>query len=645
MRNCSECGRELAEGELVCPVCGSKVTAEAETPAPENAAVPPVVSASSGEPETAVAASAPGDPVCFCPQCGAPQEEGSTFCAACGAHIAEDGASEAAPAAKKRKHFGIIASGVAAVAVVALVVWLIGRLLGGSPNAKFVAHHRDMIADLMDKELGDTVENFNRLATLSTDMTITVEAPDSSELDSVLEDAAITLQVDCNKTSAKLGGALVMDDENVVSGMVVYNKGKVGFRLPELDETYYTADLTELVENLSGEQIKGLDKLEIPQIPEKTLKKVAGTYFGIVAQAVTKENVSAEKDSFKLSHLGKDRVEGTKYEYTPGAEDVENMLEKLADALEKDKDIQTLVKEFLGGDLTVINEALAEAGGEYDTLEEALQEGLSELADNLRDSAEEAGEAVEDSDFTWTLWVGKGGVYKGELAADDALICYERTKNGVALWVEEPEYDYQQDILVLEYEKDGKLYDGTYTVSGGTTMEFRDVDTSKRSALGYYYGKYTVSQYGTDVLEMEVKKGANGGTDHIMELGDLSNLMSYSYYYYDSSAIRAMSGMSVTINTTDKKSSLKTPGGKKVDVTQYDEDEFEDLFRDLADEFSDVAQELGRSFGNSFGGNSYDYPAPTAPAVDYSDYYGDYDDYSDYYGDYSDYYDDYYDYY
>lgn len=599
MKHCNECGRELAEDELFCPVCGGRAAAD------EEAAVLP------DEPPVDGVAPVSAEPAGFCPQCGAPLEAGSVFCPACGASaVAENAPAAAVPKAKKGldpKRLGMLVTGVAALAVVVLAVWLVGRLLGGGPNAKFVSHHQKLIASVVDKELGAVAENFNRLATLSTDMTLTARltGDGSAEMDMVdriLRDAAVTVQVDCNKTSAKLGGALVMDEENMVSGTVLYDKGKVGFQVPELDDAYFTANLTDLVESLSGERIEGLDKLEIPQIPEKSVEKALKTYLGIAAKAVTKDNVTAEKDSFRLSRLGKERMEGTQYTYTPEAEDIEEMLLKLAAALEKDKDIHALVKDFLGGNVALVNAALAEAG-EYDDLDEALNDSLALLAEELEDNARDMGKSLERSDFTWTLWVGKGGAYKGEISMENGYsrLCYERTKNGVALWTEYGE-DYEQDILLLEYEKDGKLYDGTYSV-GGSTMEFRDVDTSKQSALGAYYGEYTTLQNGSELLTMEVEKGAAGGTDHVIKLGDLYN--SSYYYRYSSSMLSALSNLELTLNTTDKKSTLGTPSGRKEDVSYYDAEEFAELFSDLGGEFNDIMEEISRSMGG--GSDPYSY--------------------------------------
>lgn len=80
-------------------------------------------------------------------------------------------------------------------------------------------------------------------------------------------------------------------------------------------------------------------------------------------------------------------------------------------------------------------------------------------------------------------------------------------------------------------------------------------------------------------MEMEVKEGKSGSTDHIITVrGDEYELGGFSR-------------MEITVNTTEK-SSVKKPGGKKVDISDYDVDELEELFTDIADQLEDDLNDI-----------------------------------------------------
>lgn len=573
MRTCSECGANLGDNDNFCPVCGAK--------APETAPAPTLSDTLNGlTGQTA-------DPV---------QEPSAPAAPALEDAVSDQAVPEGEKPAQGRgkiapKHLGMIAAAAVAVLVIGLVGWLVSGLLQG-PDRRFVSYHEKMFASMADKELGSAVSNMDRLSSFSTDMTITaqVKGGDLDESDQqvseLLNDSALVLKVDLSKTSAKLGGELILQGNSAFAGTVLYDKGTVGFQIPQVSDAYYTADLTRLVENLTGERVEGLDSIELPQVPEKELKKVAKTYMDILSQAVTQESVTSKEDTFRLERLPGRRVEGTAYIYQPIAQDVEDMLYDLADQVEKDEDLRALVDKFLGGNVTWINALLAENGDDLDTI---LDEGLERWAENLQDNAAYYAQELEDSGFTWTLWVGKGGVYKGEVAVNgDSSLCYERTENGFALWTK---YDgeFDQEILTLEYDKDSNgLYSGSYTTGNGyqtTALEFDNVDTGKKSALGYYYGDYIIRQaysYYDDYsneYSFQVAKGKTGGTDHTMNIGGI---------IYGSSGPQ----LELTLNTSDKKSTVTTPKGPKEDISAYSEEELEQLFNYLGEELTRDFEEL-----------------------------------------------------
>lgn len=112
--NCSKCNALIPDDSVFCPECGAKAE--------------PVWTAPS-EPAAQV----------FCPNCGAAMAAGDSFCENCGARV-EAAPQQEAPAPQTGKKSGIkipkkiLTLGIAAVAVVALVVVLIALFAGGKPN-------------------------------------------------------------------------------------------------------------------------------------------------------------------------------------------------------------------------------------------------------------------------------------------------------------------------------------------------------------------------------------------------------------------------------------------------------------------------------------------------------------------------------
>ena len=128
-----------------------------------------------------------------------------------------------------------------------------------------------------------------------------------------------------------------------------------------------------------------------------------------------------------------------------------------------------------------------------------------------------------------------------------------------------------------DFTSEGSRLEGEFTVSDGyETFTYElDVDTGKKSALGLFYGTYEFNVPDTTVeIEMEVKEGKSGSTDHIITVrGDAYELSGGSF-----------SRMDITINTTDKGSAQK-PGGQPVDITNYTDEQLEELLNELGDAF------------------------------------------------------------
>lgn len=136
--NCPKCNAPVPGDSAFCPECGAKVEA------PVQQAAAPVV------------------PTAFCPECGAPMVAGAVFCENCGAQTGAAAPAEA-PAAKKPAAKWL-KLGIAAVALVAIVVLIISLFGGSKPDFALYRKGDEMFysklsgkpIEITDEYTGDT---------------------------------------------------------------------------------------------------------------------------------------------------------------------------------------------------------------------------------------------------------------------------------------------------------------------------------------------------------------------------------------------------------------------------------------------------------------------------------------------------------
>lgn len=577
-----------------------------------------------------------------CPNCGKPVTENARFCPNCGAaqpsapprtvpgqsagstqspHSGQavyngrpvSGQSMPSPEKKGGGKVAAILAAVAAVAaLVVLGVMFLPRLFR-SPEKEFVSCQQEALAAPLLALLESKVDIGGPQAqTPSTDMTLTLDT-DYPDVQTYLDGTSLVLKVDSTRESFLLNGEVNLMGSPVLSGVATYEGGRLGFCLPELDENYYVMDLARLASRMTGVELD-LDGAKLPEVSGKEWAALLRTYLEIVDTAVTKDNVTLEKrQEFTLQEVG-GFCTGDVYTYTPTAADVEATINKLADHLEQDKELRSLILK------TVDEQTLmASLENRYDSLDGALAEAVA----YLRANAAGAGKAVEDDGFIWKLYLEDKAVRMIRWEANDSAVVWEAAEDAVsgaqALYASTRgetmtvfRHDYRKDgedrqgeavigvednkmtvsyknhggsregsvvldnegeVITVGYqwEKTGHRYRGsaTMTFQGETvTLDCR-WDDENRSALGIPYGSYALW---TDVdgeeiqMTMEVAKGTSGGTDHVLTLrGEMEG----------------MTWVSLNIHTTDGKSTAVKPVQAPTDITDWSEDELEELWNGL----------------------------------------------------------------
>lgn len=652
MKFCPNCGQSLPDDAGFCGNCG---TALPDEPAQSTGlSVPPAPAAPAA--------------VAYCPSCGGQVEAGAEFCPNCGASMPKGGGKGPRAPMSKNAKVGIIAVACAA-AVIALAVLLLPKLFS-SPARDFVTIQAGFLADRLLDPVQTALESGTAAVPkgLSTDMTIYASVDDRTA-DKYLEDSFIKLRLDAKKDTVLADGELNLMGSTVLSGAATYEKGVVGFALPQVDNNYYVMDLAALIEEQTGTKMD-LDELTMPEISVGEWFTLVKDYGGIISEAMTKDNLTLEKgQEVKFDQL-KGSFKGNVYTFKPKADDIENMLLKLADKIEKDATLRKLITD---SGLSLTGSSLAFGYGYgygYGALDaDDLDDMLQDLADEIRDNAEDLADELKSAKFTWTLATEGKQVRRIEVKAGGMVLLGYECSGSESKGLEEVLYMENGSLVMSlenEYTKKGSDIDGkmelnygslqfgkasyecsgkefkykgefgdgyetycTFSLSGddkdskgrfefndgyrtsvtgdfsskgsqvegelvisdgyeSMTLEM-DVDTAKQSPLGFYYGEYSFNVPDTTVkIDLEVKEGKSGSTDHVMTLRGES---------YD---LGGVSRIDITVNATEK-STVKKPSGKKVDISGYDLDELEELFTDigeqLEDDLEDIMYELYFTYG------------------------------------------------
>ena len=499
----------------------------------------------------------------------------------------------------------IIGVAVAAVAVVAAAVVAAVKFLPGffsSPDEQFLSYQEDLFVGRLLSGLGNGIEQIGS-GSFSTDLTITASV-DNAEINQYLANSSVNMGVNMEGDSLVASGELILMGSSILNGTVTYEDGKLGFLLPQADNNYYVMDLAKVMRTVTGEDVD-FSALTQANISNEQLVSLVEAYLDIVRSAITEDSITVERnENVRLPGLG-GSFTGTVYTFEPSKSDIEDMIVRLADRLENDDELREVILQLFSSGV------MAEAMGSYTAgmLESYLNEGLQELAGELRSQAGMIGRAVESAGFSWTLAVEGSNVRKISLSVQQAAIVYE-AKGTEADGRDELLYvsdgGERMELLKHSYTKTGDTYDGRLTISAGSgnvsspsigssdygssyaqensiVLDYK-FDAGKTSVFGIPYGKYSLSvndYYESYSFSLDVKAGSNGGADHIftIDMGD-----EYAYY-------SGFSKLSLTVNATDS-SSVRKPSQNPVDISSYSEWELEELFEKIGNELANEMSQL-----------------------------------------------------
>ena len=573
MKICPNCGQEAQEQDLFCTNCGEKLDKALNiATAPEEPVAPEATeTAKTAEATKTVEAAKTVEVTEVAKEERAEESVKNT------ADFARYTVEEKTGKGGVPKAFiGI----VAAVVLLLVGIFAFGKNLlfsglGSSAEDRFLKYQSEYFNGKIKsmEELG-----FINQETKEMTMVLTGEVDGREEINKYLEDSSLTLKAktDPDKGSMQMSMGMQLMGSDILDAYAEYMDGVVGFALPAIDEHFYKGDYKTVIKNLTGEEVEEAPNLKKTKENQKTLEKLLKKYGALYATLITKDNLKVEKQEVSLDGLGQ-KFKGEVYTFTPKAEEVKAFLEKLADTVEKDKDLEELLEQGNYG--SQINDAM----GLGSSL--PAKEQLQEFAQKIREAAEDSGQEIEDANFTWIIAVEGKKLRQIKISSNQYVCSLEIAKDGdktieqLNLKGGEGETFY----LKNEYALKGKTLNGS--ISGGngifniTGLEYA-IETGKKSIL-MPYGTYTVKDptgMGGQAI-LTVKDGEKNSSDHELVL---SGLEAYSM---------GLSGVKLNLNTSDK-ADITLPKGEVVDVSNYSEDDFYELGEKFAQGFQRIYMNL-----------------------------------------------------
>ena len=643
MKKCTSCGAVMSDSDKFCTNCGSASAVSIEPEQPELPTEPELPA----EPVIAEAAAAEAPAFPPEPEKPAYPTEPEIKETAQETPYVNTAAVAQQPEKPKKKKTGLIVGIIAALAVIAAVLFFI-KCCGGKskPIDRFrSAQERFMAAEVMDSET--SIEQFLRGKAevpdrnISTDASLRLDIPGLDLLGTgadIISDFEIAFGINSSEESGLYGGAIKYKGSPVLSVTVVPDGDRLGIYIPELSDEYYSLDpkliagllassgisLTDMVSVREEGALAG--ELEYETVPDlsRAYDDIKARYEAIIEKGLVEEDFADGEELTALRGLGTELSGAKTVVFTPNAERIGAMLKELGAAVKEDEALSnyvlSLVEHYWGKvGVRLAASLIASVTAEDDDkvfgddddkadLSRGIMPILEKLGEALEEHGEEAANRLAENHFAWNCVVRGSTTVAQYITSDKGDVWVETPdENNSFVRFDDKENGGTAVMKANTQEKDGKLGgDVTFDVTGGETTvhglyTLEGLDKSQKSAFGARYGvirgSLNIAENGEAPesfgFELVIEPDENGGTRHSIVIKDIN--------IEDMEDLPERIGLILT--TTDQPSTVKAPEIEKTLIEN--EEQLSEVLGEMVNNLEAVLMRLLMriQFGSALGGN------------------------------------------
>lgn len=436
-----------------------------------------------------------------------------------------------------------------------------------------------------------------------------VDGAGAEEVNSILQDSFIRLSGQGQDGRGNLNLEVNLGGKTLLRILIQIGENKLAFSFPDVDTKRYEISAQRIVE-LIGSQIRTGDGVSLeelapqmltgPGIDEEQLAEALAPYMEILSGHFSNCVTMEENVSIRLEKLGKDTL-GSLLTYEPGAAQLADVFEALADRMENDEILAQAVEnlaeyiESLGGlvSVTPFYTEDPEQSAPGENFRESFQQfprALRESADSLRKLDPDMtvlrfriGVSEEEEAVPVPLLV-KAEVFDEGASAPPAAFGFESLKeDGTSQACLYLQADDQDIVLKLENTGSASSSQGNLVLSNSGSSLFSAVynwDLTKRSLIGAPYGTLVVTA-APMILTLITADAKQGETRHRLMITGLEDYSSDE-----------MNGLTLDLITSEQ-ADVEAPSGTVTDISGYDVDQLVELFGGIVEQIAGrIGEEL-----------------------------------------------------
>lgn len=362
--------------------------------------------------------------------------------------------------------------------------------------------------------------------------------------------SSLSFALSVSEEKALAAGELIINGEHLIGASGTLDKDTAVFCLPDADNAMYSASADSFFKIIGAEGLTVKDILR-KQPTEKELKKSLEALLDTIGSAVTKDTVAVEANQpVEMKYSENKELKCTVLTYTPEKESLTQMFGKLADLIETDPTISSMMN--------------------ITTMENGVRKTLSaaEAAEKLRTNASAYADKLISEGFQWKLAVEGHEIRRSSLLSGGeeffaAEVSGSSDKGGeTALYAADESFLFRDTFTVEGKERKGTIL--LSTKESDLDAEYQ-INRENYSVLGLPVGTYHFTLNNSSLpgeADMTVSRNDDGSYLH---------------------KITVKSGAAgFTLNLTASNiADIRIPAGTPTDITDYSQEQLNQILQDV----------------------------------------------------------------